>query len=53
MPFPVFWCVVSLMVAYVAKRRGYGFFRYFMLSFLLTPILAGTFLLFSGKKNNY
>ena len=53
MPFSAFWCVLSLVVAYVAKRLGYGFFKYFMVAFLLTPIMAGTFLLFSGKKNNY
>lgn len=52
MPFPVFWIILSLAVAFMAKRRGYGAVRFFFLAFLLTPIMAGVFLLLSGKKNN-
>ena len=42
--------LLSALVAYIGKDRKFGFWGYFLCSFLLTPIIGLVIVLASDKK---
>jgi len=53
MEFLIGWILFSAVVGVSAKTRGRGGGNWFLLSLLISPLLAGLFLLASPRKNTF
>ena len=47
----LFWFIISIIVGVWAGNQGRSGFGYFLLSIILSPIIAGLILLLSGSKD--
>jgi len=49
-PAFIVYLLLSLFVAYFGRDRKFGFWAYFVLSFIFTPIIAFVIVLASDKR---
>ena len=49
-PIDIIYLIAVILIASNARKKEFGFWKYFLLGFFLTPITSGIVLLYKTKK---